>query len=46
MAEEILRLEKVCKAYNIGLPSETVVLHDIDLTLEKGQFLALTGPSG
>jgi lipoprotein-releasing system ATP-binding protein len=46
VADEILRLEKVCKVYNIGLPSETVVLHDIDLTLEKGQFLALTGPSG
>ncbi len=46
MAEEVLRLDKVCKAYNIGLPSETEVLHDIDLTLERGQFLALTGPSG
>jgi lipoprotein-releasing system ATP-binding protein len=46
VAEEVLRLDKVCKAYNIGLPSETEVLHDIDLTLEHGQFLALTGPSG
>ncbi len=46
MAEEVLRLEKVCKAYNIGLPSQTEVLHDIDLRLEHGQFLALTGPSG
>jgi lipoprotein-releasing system ATP-binding protein len=46
VAEQVLRLDKVCKAYNIGLQSETVVLHDIDLTLERGQFLALTGPSG
>lgn len=46
MAEEILRLEKVCKAYNIGQPSETEVLHDIDLKLEHGEFLALMGPSG
>ncbi|MGZ5876243.1 MAG: ABC transporter ATP-binding protein [Bradyrhizobium sp.] len=46
MAEEILRLEKVCKAYNIGQPSETEVLHDIDLGLEHGEFLALMGPSG
>ena len=46
MAEEILRLEKVCKAYNVGQPSETEVLHDIDLTLERGEFLALIGPSG
>jgi lipoprotein-releasing system ATP-binding protein len=46
VADEILRLEKVCKAYNIGLPSETEVLHDIDLRLEHGEFLALMGPSG
>lgn len=46
MAEEIIRLDKVCKAYNIGLPSQTEVLHDIDLRLERGEFLALMGPSG
>ena len=46
MADEILRLEKVCKAYNVGQPSETEVLHDIDLRLERGEFLALIGPSG
>jgi lipoprotein-releasing system ATP-binding protein len=46
VAEEILRLEKVCKAYNVGLSSETEVLHDIDLRLERGEFLALIGPSG
>jgi lipoprotein-releasing system ATP-binding protein len=46
VADEILRLEKVCKAYNIGQPSETEVLHDIDLRLEHGEFLALMGPSG
>ena len=46
MAEEILKLEKVCKDYNIGLPSATRVLHDVDLTLERGEFLALMGPSG
>ena len=46
MADEILRLEKVCKAYNVGQPSETEVLHNIDLKLEQGEFLALMGPSG
>jgi lipoprotein-releasing system ATP-binding protein len=46
VADEILRLEKVCKAYNVGQPSETEVLHDIDLRLEQGEFLALMGPSG
>ncbi len=46
MAEEVLRLEKVCTVYNQGDPSETEVLHDVDLRLEKGEFLALMGPSG
>jgi lipoprotein-releasing system ATP-binding protein len=46
VAEEILRLERVCKTYNVGLPSEVEVLHDIDLELGHGEFLALMGPSG
>ena len=46
MAEIVLRLEKVCKSYNMGQPSETQVLHDIDLELRAGEFLALMGPSG
>jgi lipoprotein-releasing system ATP-binding protein len=46
VASEILRLEKVCKTYNVGLPSETQVLHDVDLRVEAGEFLALMGPSG
>jgi lipoprotein-releasing system ATP-binding protein len=46
VASEILRLEKVCKSYNVGLPTETEVLHDIDLRLDRGEFLALIGPSG
>jgi lipoprotein-releasing system ATP-binding protein len=45
-ASEILKLESVCKAYNVGLPTETEVLHDIDLKLDHGEFLALMGPSG
>ncbi|MBI5262389.1 MAG: ABC transporter ATP-binding protein [Bradyrhizobium sp.] len=46
MASELLRLEKVCKSYNVGLPTETEVLHDVDLRLDHGEFLALMGPSG
>ena len=42
----MLRLERVCKSYNIGLPSEIEVLHNIELELEHGAFLALMGPSG
>jgi len=43
---EVLRLEAVCKSYNIGTPIEVEVLHDIDLVLTQGEFVALIGPSG
>ena len=42
----VLRLENVCKSYNVGTPVEVKVLYDIDLTLESGEFVALIGPSG
>jgi lipoprotein-releasing system ATP-binding protein len=46
VAEDVLRLQGVCKAYGVGTPVEVEVLHDIDLVLEKGDFCALMGPSG
>jgi lipoprotein-releasing system ATP-binding protein len=46
VADEVLRLEAIRKAYNVGTPVETEVLHGVDLVLEKGEFCALMGPSG
>lgn len=48
MAEqaEVLRLDGVCKAYNVGSRIEIEVLHDIDLVLHRREFVALIGPSG
>jgi lipoprotein-releasing system ATP-binding protein len=46
VAEDVLRLEGVRKAYGVGTPLEVEVLHGIDLVLEKGEFCALMGPSG
>ena len=46
MADAVLRLAGVRKAYNVGTPVETEVLHDIDFALQKGEFCALMGPSG
>lgn len=42
----VLALEGVCKSYNVGTPLETEVLHDIDMMLARGEFVALIGPSG
>jgi lipoprotein-releasing system ATP-binding protein len=45
-SEEVLRLAGLRKSYNVGLPTETEVLHGIDLTLQRRDFAALVGPSG
>ncbi len=46
MADSVLRLDGVCKSYNVGTPVEVEVLHGIDFALGKGEFCALMGPSG
>ena len=46
MPDAVVLLEGVRKAYHVGTPVETEVLHGIDLRLERGEFCALMGPSG
>jgi lipoprotein-releasing system ATP-binding protein len=46
VADEIVRLDKVCKSYNIGQSSQTEILHSVDLTVKHGEFTALIGVSG
>jgi lipoprotein-releasing system ATP-binding protein len=46
VADNVLSLHGISKAYNVGKASETEVLHGIDLSLSKGDFCALMGPSG
>ncbi|BBB59323.1 lipoprotein-releasing system ATP-binding protein LolD [Undibacterium sp. KW1] len=46
MAESLLRLENLNKSYGLGTPAETQVLHDIQIDISKGEFVALIGPSG
>ena len=41
-----LQLEGIHKSYSTGTAHETEVLHGIDLTLARGEFVALIGPSG
>ena len=42
----VVCLEGVQKIYNAGTPTEAQVLHDISLSLMRGDFTAVMGPSG
>jgi lipoprotein-releasing system ATP-binding protein len=42
----LIELSEVRKTYNPGLPSETEVLHGLNLSVMPGEFIALIGPSG
>ena len=42
----LVALHDIHKRYNVGLPTETEVLHGISLSLAHGEFVALIGPSG
>jgi lipoprotein-releasing system ATP-binding protein len=46
MSEDVLRLEGIKKFYNKGLPNEIAVLRGVDVTLGKGEVVALVAPSG
>lgn len=45
MAEDILTMNSICKDYDMG-GSVLHVLKNVDLTVQKGEFLAILGPSG
>lgn len=42
----VLDLQGIKKAYNIGKPNEVQVLQDIDLSVKAGEVVALVAPSG
>jgi lipoprotein-releasing system ATP-binding protein len=42
----IVELRDIHKSYGLGTPVVTEVLHGINLSIEAGEFAALTGPSG
>lgn len=45
MKQEIIKLKDVCKSYQMG-ESKVIAACDINLTINKGEFVAITGPSG
>ncbi|MFW2587802.1 ABC transporter ATP-binding protein [Sagittula sp. SSi028] len=46
MSETVLRLSGITKAYNAGKPNEVHVLRGCDLTVQRGEVVALVAPSG
>jgi len=46
MVAPVVQLSGVRKAFNVGTPIETEVLHGIDLSVAPGEFCAVMGPSG
>jgi lipoprotein-releasing system ATP-binding protein len=46
MSEPMLDLKGVEKGYNRGKPSEVIVLRGVDLTVARGEVVALVAPSG
>lgn len=46
MSDPILKLKGITKAYNDGKPNAVTVLQGTDLTVAKGEVVALVAPSG
>jgi len=44
--QEIIRLENIRKTYKLGQENAIEVLKGINLSINKGEFVALMGPSG
>ncbi|NMC55912.1 MAG: ABC transporter ATP-binding protein [Eubacteriaceae bacterium] len=42
---EILNMQNICKSYYMG-QEELEVLHNVNLTINSGEFLSILGPSG
>jgi len=46
MNDLALRMTGITKAYNPGTPAEVIVLNGVDVSLQKGELVALVAPSG
>ena len=42
----IIRMKGIIKTFNIGQPNELEILHGIDLTVRRGEFISIVGQSG
>ncbi len=46
MAEKIIEMQGIRKSFYIDEPNELEILHGIDLTVYKGEFVSIVGASG
>ena len=46
MSDPVLDLQGVTKAYNAGKPGEVTVLRGVNLSVQRGEVVALVAPSG
>lgn len=44
--EVMIELQKIYKRYYVGQPNELEILHGIDLTVRRGEFVSIVGASG
>lgn len=42
---EVVKMQNICKSYYMG-DEELKILHDVNLTVNSGEFLSILGPSG
>ena len=46
MSEPVIRMENIVKTYYLGKPNELEILHGINVTVNKGEFVSIVGESG
>ena len=46
MSEPVIRMENIVKTYYLPKPNELEILHGINLTVNKGEFVSIVGESG
>lgn len=46
MSEPVIRMENIVKTYYLGKPNELEILHGINLTVNKEEFVSIVGESG